>query len=616
MQSTIANAEKALRTAVEISESRHADLEAELSDKSRKLQFALNLIKSTEADVLHAAAAEGEIVQLKEQIEVLRNEVNTVQREIAAVNETNKALVDELTEQMLISTRRCDEMDEEVRTLQDCAVEAAVARQEAVRVSEKMKKANESLIEIEREKNCMETELRFLREFHSTWSTTMHEMKIEIGALKDENLAYTTQILQNKNELTAKSDELLILSEIHKGVCKEIEELSGVREELKIELHILRGEYDVVCRTNALSEESLRSAKTEAERLQGRVSALEQSVKEWEVERNYCRSENAALIKRLCQAERDLTIASTRETEYAELEDRLKSEHELLNEEVFSLRCELQNQCLAMNSIVTERDLNTEGIKDQMELNRVLNTAKLSLEEDVVDLKAQLQQCNIDFTNVLHETTDSVDILNMCCRQVENLVSCELGCSIVSADVRPDQNCDGQTVHGLRSLSLELQRQVGSLSDAWESICGTVADACLYLLRGRQIHVHDRNSCQLSDTSVIFNDGIASGSTCGVQDELDDCFTHESGRTSISAPFFCDIESCTSAVASLQSMVKMPMEEDSALSKTWPIFSRRMLGNKLTDAQVLNWLMNAILMVRCVEYSQCELSQCRDGDAG
>lgn len=519
-----------LRASLDASEARCAGTEFQLSENKRKLQTALNVIKATEADAIQAVATEDAMSRLREEMEVLVRRVQEVEKEKDAVNATNQALVDELMEQLLVSTRRCDEMDEDVKTLQICAAEACQRTQEANLLSAQLSSANAALAELRRRCDDNNAELSNLRQFQAMWDSRKQSLEVELYTHVEASEQTQIKIEALQQELGHKAEDLIVMSSEYKRMCSELSQREADIRAINVDVAALEKKYGEATADLSVAESALGICEAQVEALRAQLLESDQQRQYYESISCDLREENSKMLLMLSNLEAELNSASVYRLEALEREARWQRDEALLLKEKESLQLETSRIIDAMRQQLADNASRLVSVVDRTEAERTISNLQESHIREIDRLMRDLDEQGDRNRRLIEEVVACTDIISMCSKSVTNITSHRDLDQVIRKRIndtiiaRSKDDLEQSALAQLHENLSELQRTINVLSDVAEPISRAIADACLYMLRGRRwgrldgfnnVEIEDSASCRNGSNFVDDQDANESRSLTG-----------------------------------------------------------------------------------------------------
>ena len=463
---------------------RSKQFEEELAEIRPKLHTALNLIKVSEGDVARAAAAEQKMQLLTEELERFQDDAKLAREEKDAVVQTNKILVEELTEQLLISTRRCEDMDEDVKTLQSYAAEVSSCQERVCELTLQLK-ASEGKREEMEELMCMqENELEDLRELHDSYDQVKLEMQNKLSESQNHCAVAESELYKLRVALEGKSVELTVLTENHLNASKDRDVFQREVEKLSKEYLELKHEYESASESLSQTEKSLQEARENILTVVGKCEKLEKAIAEKDVVNDVLRAQNATLTTNIREAEFELNGTSAKLLEATRSQEQLETQIATLNVDCNAKRCEIDELQQRLSAV----DAMVKNMVDKSEAARAVNIVKVELEGTVNQLESRIDTLEKNKEELLGDIDACITVVCQCGHAVDTLLSVH-GSSSPHRSVWEDRlgKSDGGGLSSiLVNLLSELETNVEALCKSNESLSRTIAGTCVYMLRGRK----------------------------------------------------------------------------------------------------------------------------------
>ena len=452
------------------------------------MQLALKTLKTAEDDIYQATLTEKEVERLKQDMNNIKENSARVEAEKEAVGETNKILIDELMEQLLTSTRRCDEIYKEAESLKTYVKEADAYHEELDHIRLNLKNAEESWNELQLEKATLEKELQELRDFKSNWTVggkgieEVVRLRDECSSLARANALYSSQLHeQGENMRTLKASHDSKCQE-YVDLCHQLSNSNCKCEQLEERIVALEGnvktcEYDIGLKMCQLEEIQSKLDASVRESLQKAITI------------DSLRNEKEDLGVKLLTIEEELNVACSEQLELLERENVLKEENTSLVVSKRNLEEELRFEISVLQKDLSECNVKLAGMVDKAESEMVFHDMKSSFEDRLLVLTEKANNEESRVNELLMAISESITKLKYFDEKVRAIIS------------HPDIVHHGGVIYRTRHSSSSLDDDVPDLAlsesilglqssiDILCELCGpinkAVGEVCLYMLRGR-----------------------------------------------------------------------------------------------------------------------------------
>lgn len=479
---------------------RSKQLEVELAEVKLKLQAALNLIKTSEADAARAAAAEQAAMTLTEEVERLREDVSIALEEKNSAVQTNKILVEELTEQLLIGTRRCEDMDEDAKTLQSYAAEVSSCQEQLDALTLQLDASEAAREEIEELKCMQDNELEDLRQLRDAYDRVKLELQNELTETLNRSEVAESELCKLRSALEEKAAELSATTEDFLHANNERDKFKREVEQLtKEKLHLQHGS-EALSETLSQTEMSLKEACETVRDTVGKCEKLERAIAEKDVVNDVLRDQNVTLTNNLQESEFELNGVSAKLLEATRCEEELESQVATLNTECEAKAGELDQLRRQLSTL----DSMVESMVDRSEATRAVDEIKQESKNSIDQLESRIDALEKNKNEILGDLDTCIKSVCRCGSTIEALLPVG-DFSRRSTSVWAD-NLGGSYGDGLPSTLVnylsKLEDHVRILIDNNESLSRAIAETCVYMLRGRNMGYHPSTNKYELDRSI------------------------------------------------------------------------------------------------------------------
>jgi hypothetical protein len=515
----------------------------------------------------------------------LEERCKDTEREKTAVQETNTALVEELMEQLLLSTRRCDEMDGEVRSMQAYAAEMLACREEAGALGARLAAAEAARAEVAAAGECYLAELEPLREAAAAWGPARQGLEGELAVAREQALAAGEELACLREEARRVGGELDTLAAALELRGREGAGAGAATAAETARLLCAALEERQAGQAGALgrAEAALATSEEQLAELQARFAALSREDAARDLASRALRAEHAELGEKAAALERELDGACGEALALLEREEAGRAEGARLEQ----ARAGLQEQLAAREAAMAE-------MVGRGEAERALGAVRGGLEALLAREETRAAAAEARCTELSRVAALSLADVRACSRDLEDMApppdfpprrgphrapspSPASPPSSSPASAHSPGSAPGSAAGAEQALPLAVQalrRGVAGVGAALCPVRRAVAETCVYMLRGRRRHTQthtqthtggrdrDRDNNYLNDIYSNYNaNDVSGGGDGGGENEEDpDLSLLSEGAGQAGVRLAAEEVAC------------LPLQPAAALAATWHLF--------------------------------------------
>ncbi|KAJ3092648.1 hypothetical protein HK102_004887 [Quaeritorhiza haematococci] len=399
--------------------------DAEIGLLDKKLRSASSEIGQMEIVIKDEQAKSQELLQLLEQASGTCAQQQARAEDLAGQLEKLNVLVDEKSEENGRLVEIVEKKGEEVRDLQNTIkvhlsnIEEMTRafegqQQENIRLSNKLRKTEASLADVEKERDSQAVRIGDLEKEISNLEKTLEDTRASFVTLTDETQFkntiiedLTSSVERHQKDVEALKEQVDLMERIEAEAQDSISTLTAENEHLRGQTETLTSGFEILRNQNALLRDSLDSLETEMERARTQMETQRQQFHaEIENLNDTLRAERDLMDDINAESRQKDMMLEMKDQEMAKLKGDFQQERDMLADQTNQLRkaYDLHVETLEGTKVKIEQALEDERGR-HAEMSKTWESRIESLEQE----RTQLRQQNAETVSGLKHKLEQKD---------------------------------------------------------------------------------------------------------------------------------------------------------------------------------------------------------------